>query len=153
MNDRMVTSRQARVSTNRFLAIAFTLFFASVFVIAQSTAPKPVSSKGVLKWVSPTTDIEGDAETLASAEVAITAPAVVNLNTSGTPLRIIVGLDPDGTKGYVIAPLVASLPRGPYKVWARVVDDAGNISAWSEVPAEIQLDAVAPKPPTGVSCK
>lgn len=136
----------------RGLYVIFAVGIAAMIAIAQSTPSKPVGGKGKATWVSPTTDVEGNPETLASAELAITASTVTDFNVAGTPLRTIVGLDPDGTKGYVIAPLVAALPRGPYRVWVRVADDAGNLSAWS-LPCDIVLDAAAPQKPTGVSCK
>jgi hypothetical protein len=89
---------------------------------------------------------------LASAEVALTATDVLDLNVAGTPLRTIRGVDPDGTKGWPITTLVTGMPSADYKIWVRVLDLAGNASVWSLEPATIALDVTPPKPPTGVSC-
>jgi len=91
---------------------------------------------------------------VASVEVAITAETVLNMNAAGaTALKVVGGVDPDGVKGWPIASLVTGLPRARYKLWARAYDDAGNVSDWCGVPAEILLDAIPPNPPTGVRCE
>ena len=135
-------------------ALFFVSVLASVLAAAQAIPQKTVSGKALLKWTTPTLDVQGNPETVASIEVAITTETALNMNAIGsTALKVASGIDPDGTKGWPIASLVTGLPRAQYKLWARAYDDAGNVSDWCGVPAEILLDAIPPNPPTGVRCE
>jgi hypothetical protein len=122
------------------------LLGALVFGAAEVLFFSPEKS---LYWTPPTTDINGNPETVIEAEIGIwlsgADPAIVQ------PLFKERGISPLGT-GYQISKALAGRTPGTYDLRVRVSDSTNNWSAWSD-PLSGVYDSIPPKPPTGLSCK
>jgi len=94
-----------------------------------------------MAWDQVTTDVNGDPEVVVSAEAAAFA-------VGGTvPVASEAGLSPAGT-GWDMAPLVQQLSEGTYQFAVRVIDEAGNISDWSNK-VQLRVDRTPPAAPGG----
>lgn len=104
-------------------------------------------------WDAPTTDIEGNPEILASADLGIW---IAGTPIGNPPLWTKTGLNPNpGASGIpfteIISGMSPTLPPGRYDFRVRVLDLAGNVSEWSEAYTDA-YDPNPPKPPSAPKC-
>jgi hypothetical protein len=103
----------------------------------------------------PWTDINGEAETMASFDLAISHTGE-DLNVSGSPIASssisYADAKINGTWETEVTALLTSQPSGNYFIWCRAVDAAGNRSAWSQS-AEIPHDMIPPASPQNIIMK
>ena len=108
-----------------------------------------VGLRHVLTWDPVTVDVTGAPETVASYEVALSLP-LVDLNTPGaTPiaLRNVAGTSLPATD------FLPTVPHGTtVRAWVRAIDEAGNVSAWSEY-LEVTVDLQPPAAPSRPGCR
>lgn len=94
-----------------------------------------------LAWDPVTKDVKGEPESVVEAEAGI-------FDLGGTtPLATQRGIDPSG-EGWNPGPLLAGRAETSYEFRVRVYDEAGNVSAWSNV-VEMLYDVTPPAAPTG----
>jgi hypothetical protein len=99
-----------------------------------------------LGWDPVEVDVDGNPETVVSAEVAI-SDVGIDLRTGGVALKVVGNVSPNGT-GVALSALQINLPRKQYALWVRVQVEAGNWSQWSE-PLVATYDSVPPMAPGG----
>lgn len=102
------------------------------------------SARSQLAWDQVTTDVAGQPETVAGYEVAITARG----GDPSLPL-VAVPAPADAFPGFSLEAAAAGLADGPYSVFVRARDAAGNTSTWS-APLDVILDQKAPAVPGNV---
>lgn len=138
----------------RICVVAFLLGCLIPLVVGIATAQvglsAPISSTGwSLSFDHSGLDSAGQPETLATADVALSA-AAVDLNLAGAvPLKMIMVPLKSGTNLAPLNVLLSGQPAASYRLWVRAWDVAGNKSAWAG-PALVTLDPIAPSLPINV---
>lgn len=122
-----------------------------VLLLGQTTNPPAippyVTVNTVAKWDNVTADVRGSAETIGRYELALSLPGA-DLRT-GAPMLGNVLPAGDGSLGTPLTTLFSGLAPGLYQLWVRAVDQAGNVSAWSD-PLTLGWDTNAPRAPTNL---
>lgn len=104
--------------------------------------PTPVDPSTVMTWDPVTMDIQGNPETVVSAESGL-------FNTGETtPIRVITSSVPPSET--TLGALVANLPGGLFDYRVRVYDASGNASEWSPPFPVAANDTIAPATPQNV---
>jgi hypothetical protein len=124
--------------------VCFAIFYA---IALGQAAPPYAGVKSGLQWTAPTENEDGSA--LLDLDHYVVAISTEDLAAGGTALATKEVTCGEPTCQTVLSDLVATLPDGTYKAWARTVDHAGNESVWS-APVEFQLDKTVPKPPVSI---
>lgn len=103
----------------------------------------------------PWTDINGNPETVATYDLAISDTSS-DLNGAGQILASTsVSYADSKTNGSwqgEVTALMQPLPTGVYRAWCRAVDTSGNKSAWAG-PVEIPHDVTPPATPSNIMMK
>lgn len=109
--------------------------------LAAQELPRPTADlHSLLAWDHSRTDVEGNPEVIVEAEVVVTS--TLEALPGAAPLAQLRGPS-DGPGRIPLADLFLDLENGVYRIWARVRDNSGNWSAWSE-PLEVEF--VEPEP-------
>ena len=113
-----------------------------VALIIYGAGPRVNPQRTDVMWDAPTLNEDGTpCDDLVGYELAITSQEVPDLNTGGTVLQTI----PMSQTQYTLGSL--TLPDGPYRFWVRAVDEAGNVSDYSDY-LDLELDQTKPGKPS-----
>lgn len=115
---------------------------------AQAAAAPYVKATSALLWDAVTQDIAGNPEVVAAYDLALTLSGSDLVLRPADPIiatQTVTGALPP-TSGVQLAALLTGRSPGPYRLWVRAIDAAGNQGLWS-LPLDIQHDNVVPAAP------
>ena len=141
----------------REFAIVFSIVILGALIFGGSTAaqvlppvPVPILPGQSVVWDHTKLDIQGNPESLASFDVALTSTAAASPDAAGAVLRQ-VSVPEGGPSPWSIVDTELFAGQGPgvYAVWVRAVDSTGNKSTWHG-PLGVAWDRVVPAAPSGI---